>query len=135
MSLCRVVPILTGACTALGGLVGWFCGGHVFLGAAAGFGLIMLPFSVLMTLIGLLLFVLSLWRPDEPRCTCGLRRYDYVKTVEPDDQVPDTVQYEYRCACGRRYVLRNSQFQRVDIGGIRRPYMIHSAWGRWRRAT
>jgi hypothetical protein len=130
MSLCQIMPFFIFASAIVGGVIAWAVGARISSGVTLGMAAGVSP----VFLLGLLVGLMQLWRPDCPRCLCGRRRYDYVETIKPDEVNLSSWKYHYRCLrCRRNFLQSGNAFEVMDENGALAPYMIHSEWGRWRR--
>jgi hypothetical protein len=90
-----------------------------------------LVFVVLYAGFYCVVYLSLLWQPSFPRCyNCG-KRERYTEKRRVQDGVL------YRCDCGVEYLDQTNRsgkerFMEVMTDDTRRPYMVHSRFGRWR---
>lgn len=83
---------------------------------------------------GLLLLLFVCWQPVLPPCPSGkCKRYrDYERAEKVEGG------WNHRCRCGTEYFLEEdrqagiTRFMVIIAGGVRRPYMKRTPWGRWK---
>lgn len=130
MNIERLYPIWFVLCAAAGATIGHATGRGALRGLTDGMLIAVLP----LFLLGLMLLILRLWRPDLPTCRCGQCRSRGYRYVGRADGTSDDTPPRFGCPrCGRVYGLSGGRFDELADDGRTVPYMRHTKWGRWKQ--